>query len=220
MNAQHQITDKIIFFHKKQLLYKVVSGILNFLLYMLLIWTSTFLADSVFYFTTAVRWFILIINACLTLYLFYQLFISPLAMFIMLNDKKDLTPITRQIGRLFPVLSDKLTNIYQLILSNPRGSSPSIRQYAIEQYAQKISVFNFNKKIRFKNFIIPYHILIPVAIGSLLVFIMLQDKIMLFDRKARYEKLVSLVERMLELTPLLSPQFQQRWCQSKQQSRD
>ena len=111
MNAQQQITDKIIYFHKKQLLYKVFSGIINFLIYMLLIWTSTFLADSVFYFSTTARWFILIINGCLTLYLSYYLFISPLAAFFILNDKKDLTPITRQIGKLFPAVGDKLTNI-------------------------------------------------------------------------------------------------------------
>ena len=179
MNAQQQITDKIIYFHKKQLLYKVFSGIINFLIYMLLIWTSTFLADSVFYFSTTARWFILIINGCLTLYLSYYLFISPLAAFFILNDKKDLTPITRQIGKLFPAVGDKLTNIYQLILSKPRGSSPSIRQYAIEQFSKKISTFNFNEKIRLNNFIIPYHIIIPVLIGSMLVFIMLQDKIYL-----------------------------------------
>ncbi len=179
MNAQEQIIGKIINFQKKQLLYTVFSGIINLSIYLLLIWISTFLADSVFYFSPAVRWFILIINVTITFYLLYQLIISPLIKLVLLNENKDLTPITRHIGELFSSLGDKLTNIYQLIVSTPLGSSLSIRQYAIEQFANKISSFDFNANTRFKNFVIPYYVLFPVLIGSVLVSSMLQDKITL-----------------------------------------
>ena len=183
MEPTNTIIDKIIQFQRKHLTFRVIAGVTHFLLFLLVIWISTFLADSVFYFKTEVRWFILIINALLTLFLFFQFIVSPFVAFIILSDKKDLTPITKNIAKYFPSISDRITNIYQLISSQPPGSSSSIKEYAIERFAQKISKINFSEKLHIKNYIVSFHYLLPVFLGSIILVFMLSGKLSLSAKR-------------------------------------
>jgi hypothetical protein len=178
-----QIIRKIILFQRKNLTFRIIAGIMHFFLFLLIIWLSTFLADSVFYFKTEVRWFILILNSLLTFYLLYQFVLSPLIESIFLSDKKDLTHITNDIGHQFPTIADRLTNIYQLILSKPPGSSSSIRQYAIGQFAEKISSFNFSNKLTLKKYFFPISLILPVLLGSILVIFSLSERLSLSAKR-------------------------------------
>ena len=130
MEAIDQIIRKIVLFQRKNLVFRFIAGSIHFFIFFLIIWLSTFLTDSVFYFKTEVRWFILILNSSLTIYLFYQFVLLPVIDSFLLSEKKDLTPVTKYIGERFPSIADRLTNIYQLIISEPPGSSSSIKQYA------------------------------------------------------------------------------------------
>jgi hypothetical protein len=179
MEAQNQIIGKIIRFQQKKLIYQIISGILKFFIYLLLIWLSSFIADSVFYFSQSVRWFVVVLNGSITIYFFYTLIFSSLIDLIQLSDKNDLTPVTRSIGVLFPSIEDRLTNIYQLITLRPPGSSSSITYYAIERYAKELENTEFSKEIKLGDFLFPYSIVIPVILGSLVLTYMLSDKLML-----------------------------------------
>ena len=110
-------------------MFRVFAGMIHLSIFILIIWLSTILADSVFYFTSNVRWFILILNSSITIYLLYQFVLSPIIDFFLLSENKDLTPITKYIGECFPSVEDRLTNIYQLIISKLPGSSLSIKNY-------------------------------------------------------------------------------------------
>lgn len=179
MSAQEQILNKLIRFQRKKLNYLVLSGFINFIIYSLIIWLSTFVADSVFYFTTAVRWFTLIFNGSLTFYFLYYLVISPLTQYLTLSPQNDLTNIAREIGGLFPTISDKLTNIYQLITADPSGSSLEIRDHAIKRFADRIKELGFIEKIEFKNYLLPVIIILPVLIGSFILLYSGGEKISL-----------------------------------------
>jgi hypothetical protein len=183
MKSINLIINNILSFQRKHLSFQVIAGAIHFLTFVLIIWLSTFLADSVFYFKTEVRWFILPLNGVLTLYLLYKYVITPIIETILLSEKKDLTPITKNIGDHFHTIADRLTNIYQLIQSQPPGSSSSIRQYAIRQFAQKISNINFSKKLLFKNYILPYYNLLPIFLGSVLLIFMLGGKLSLSAKR-------------------------------------
>ena len=66
MNTKNHIIRKIFLFQRKNLIFHTIAGAIHFSIFLLLIWLSTFLADSVKYFKSEVRWFILILNGSLT----------------------------------------------------------------------------------------------------------------------------------------------------------
>jgi hypothetical protein len=141
------------------------------------------LADSLFYFTSDVRWFILILNGLLSIYLLYQFIASPLIDYFRLSEKRDLTPVTSNIGRQFPAIADRLTNIYQLIQEKPGGSSSPLRQYAIEKFTDSISTISFKSKLVFRKYVLSFFYILPILVGSILLTIMLGDKMSLSAKR-------------------------------------
>jgi len=183
MSSIHHIISEVISFQRRNLTYQFLAGVLHFTIFMLIIWISTFLADSLFYFASDVRWFILILNGLLSIYLLYHFIASPLIEYFRLSENKDLTPVTSNIGRQFPSIADRLTNIYQLIQENPRGSSSPLRQYAIEKFTDSISTISFRSKLIFRNYILSVFYILPIFIGSILIIIMLGDKLSLSAKR-------------------------------------
>lgn len=183
MEAINQIIRKIVLFQRKNLVFRFIAGSIHFFIFFLIIWLSTFLTDSVFYFKTEVRWFILILNSSLTIYLFYQFVLLPVIDSFLLSEKKDLTPVTKYIGERFPSIADRLTNIYQLIISEPPGSSSSIKQYAIGQFAQKVTDINFAKKLVLKDYFLPFSFMLPVLMGSIILIFSLSGRLSLSAKR-------------------------------------
>jgi len=183
MEATNLIIRKIVLFQRKNLAFRIITGFIHFIIFLFIIWLSTFLADSVFYFKTEVRWFILILNSSITIYLLYNYFFSSIIEYILLSEKKDLTPVTKTIGEYFPPIADRLTNIYQLIISDPPGSSLSIKQYAIGQFAERISSTNFAKKLRLKDYFMPFSFTLPVLLGSVLLILTLGGRLSLSAKR-------------------------------------
>ena len=183
MKAIDQIIRKIVLFQQRNLIFRGFAGIVHFLIIILIIWISSFLADSVFYFKSDARWFILILNSLLTIYLFYRFVLSPVIHFFQLSEDKNLTPITKSIGERFPSIADRLTNIYQLITSKLPGSSSSIKDYAIRRFAKKISEINFAKSLVLKDYFFPMSFMLPVLLGSLFLIFTLSDKLSLSAKR-------------------------------------
>jgi len=183
MDAINQIIRKIFLFQRKNLIYHAIAGSIHFSIVLLIIWLSTFLADSVLYFKSEVRWFILILNGSLTIYLFYQYVLLPIIEFFLLSESKDLTPVTKYIGERFTSISDRLTNIYQLIVSEQPGSSSSIKDYAIRKFAQKITKVNFADKLVLKEYLFPLLIILPVLVGSVLLISTLSGRLSLSAKR-------------------------------------
>ncbi len=190
----HQIIRKIVDFQRRNLLYRAVAGFVSFVVFCLIIWLSTILADSVFYFSRAVRWFILILNGGITLFLVYHHILSFLIRYIRLSDENDLTPVTKIIGQYFPSIGDKLTNIYQLIRTLPSGSSAAIRDHAIDRFRHSIRDISFTERIKLKNYFLPARLVIPVFIGSISLYFFVPDLLTLsvkriFDPSGEYAQI-------------------------------
>ena len=183
METADQIIRKIFLFQRKNLIFRAIAGIIHFLIFLLIIWLSTFVVDGVFYFKTDVRWFILIINSVLTIYLFYRYILSPMIDIYFLSDKIDLTPVTKYIGKRFPSISDRLTNIYQLIKSDVSGSSSSIKNYAIQQFGQQTTQVDFARNLKIKEYFLPASVIIPVLLGSFLLIFSLGGKLSLSAKR-------------------------------------
>jgi hypothetical protein len=107
----------------------------------------------------------------------------PIIDFFLLSEKRDLTSITRNIGHHYPSIADRLTNIYQLIQSDTQGSSSSIRKYAIDKFAKQVSTISFQRKLYFKNYLLPVFSLLPILLGSVFLIFTLGDKLTLSAKR-------------------------------------
>jgi len=175
MEPANIIKEKIRDFHRRSFLYQVTTGLINFCLFVLVIWLSSIMADSVFYFSTAVRWFVLILNILVTLFLAYYLFLSAVISYLRIVRSGNLLSVTKLIGRLYPALGDRLTNMYQLISELPRGSSPALREMAVSRFSEKFAGTPLAEKLKWSAYLLPLKLLIPVFAGSLLLTGLIPD---------------------------------------------
>jgi hypothetical protein len=153
----------------------MTAGIINFFLLGVIIWLSTFMADSVLFFSTAGRWFVLILNSGVTLFFAYFFFLSAFIDYLRLSRSHDLLSVTKQIGRMYPSIRDTLTNAYQLINRLPVGSSNALREHAIKRFSDSISDTSFTAQLKWSAYLLPFNLIVPVFVGSILLLVLLPD---------------------------------------------
>ena len=122
MKSAQIVIDKIQFYYKKKSLYLLLAGILNFCVFILLIWFTAIIVDT-FYFDSLSRIFILIAVSSLTLFIFFKIILSPILLYIQFQYFKDFSSITNEIGENFPEIADKLTKRFDF---NPSVKSKTL----------------------------------------------------------------------------------------------
>jgi len=167
------IYSKIKQFHRDKLLITTSAGIVNFILFFVIIWLSTLLVDVAFYFSKPTRWFVLILNGSLTIYFCYRLIVCHLINYLKTEKNGNYNEITREIGAYYPEIEDRLTNVYQLENDGIRRGSIELRDYAIKQFSDKIKNINFSEKLKFEHYVFPKHIVFAVLIASFVTTFML-----------------------------------------------
>ena len=118
------IKDKIKQYHRKKSQFQLIGGLLNLVVLFFVIWCSTVFLDMAFYFSVSTRWFVLIVNGGLSLFLFYRFFLLHVFSFYKTAKSENYINLTNEIGLNYQDVEDKLTNIYQLEnLSVPKESN-------------------------------------------------------------------------------------------------
>jgi hypothetical protein len=164
MDSFKILLNRILDYQKKKLVYLLLANVLNITVLLMLIWLSTLLIDSIYYFSSSARWFILIINSMLSVFLLLRAIIMPLISLLTLNERSNLTDTTWEMGLIFPEIRDKLTNIYQLCTTSLIGTSATLKNYAISEFTKKIHSIDFKATITFKKFLIPNPIILFIFI--------------------------------------------------------
>jgi len=169
MNSAKVLQNKIALYLRKKIKYQLIAGVINVLVLLVIIWVSTFLADLVFYFSVPVRWFVLIVNSILTVYLIYIMIGQFIVQVWRLKKSADYTPLTKEIGATLPEIDDKLTNIYQLSKEISGNDSAELRLLALDRFIQKITRIDFRSALHMGAYMLPRPFIILVTIGSLLL---------------------------------------------------
>jgi hypothetical protein len=123
------LIQKLFDYQRKNLFLLVLSGIIYLTIFFVIIWLSTFTADSVFQFSGPVRWAILVFNSLLSGVLVWSYFLKNLFDLHSLRKDSDFTIVADDIGRQNPEISDRYKNIYQLITNKPIGASAELQVY-------------------------------------------------------------------------------------------
>jgi hypothetical protein len=169
------INRKLKNYHKKKSILQLSAGLLNLLVLLSVIWSSTVFLDMTFYFSMSTRWFVLFVNGGLSLFLFYRLFLSHIIKFYLIEKNENYIEFTNEIGSNHPTLKDRLTNIYQLEKLTITDYSKNLRDYALKKFSKEINSYNFIKYLKFCDFILPKHVVILVLISSILTSFSLFD---------------------------------------------
>ncbi len=170
MHEQNVINAKLEAFYKRKLMLILTAGLLHLVVFLSVIWISTFVADSVFFFTRSVRWFVLSVNTLLSLYLFYR-FIGQHLLYNWRFRKSTvrLADVAREIGIFKPEIADRMINAYQLQYAAEKYSSSVLRQYAIQHFSDKIRSEDFRPLLSLRTFTIPYIYIIFILLGGIMV---------------------------------------------------
>ena len=174
MKNLHILDNKILSYLKKKLIFQASSGIVNIFIVLIIIWLSSFIADHIFYFSIPVRWFVLIVNCVLSVYLGYRFLIFGVLDTWRIKKSGDYTQLTREIGAGIPQLGDKLTNIYQLS-RELKDESTALRILAITRFTEKIKDLDFRSILRIKNNLLSVSLITMVLLGSVFLVITAHD---------------------------------------------
>jgi len=179
MHEENLINAKLEAFYRRKLSLLLTAGMLHLIVFLSVIWISTFVADSVFFFTRSVRWFVLTVNMILSLYLFHR-FIGQHLLYSwrFRNSKIRLADAAREIGFFKPEIADRMVNTYQLQYTAEKFSSPALRQYAIQSFSDKIKGDDFRPLLSFRTFTIPYTYMICIILGGIIVSSFMGDNLL------------------------------------------
>lgn len=169
MNSIDKLNEKILTYLNRKLILQGMSGIVNSIISLLIVWISTFAADSILHFSVPVRWFVLTVNLAISFFLIYQFLLKDLISGIRLRRSENLTPVTREIGRQFPDINDTLTNIYQLAGTQNGHDSAALRQMAVENFLNKIKDLNFILVLKIKEYLFAPVVIVLILAGSLML---------------------------------------------------
>ncbi len=170
MQTENIINSKIRAFHRRKAGLILAAGTIHLIVFLSVIWISTFAADTVLYFSRSVRWFVLIVNSSLSLYLFYR-FIGEhlIQLFHSINMSHKMIVAAREIGYLKPEIADRLLNTYQLQSTQEKFSSPELRRFAVNRFSEMIKNDDFRSLLNLRSFIIPYSWIVLILLGGVLL---------------------------------------------------
>ncbi len=173
----NQFIKNIYEFGKKYLGYKALASSIRLAVVLLIMWVSVSLADDLFYFSELTRWGLWFLNLAVIAYLVFNFAYKPLMAFFRLKKENDLTPVAKQIEKLFPEIRDDLVNGYQLITSPEIDwASEELKQAAVTQIVKKYQKYDFSKRIKFQSHLPEWRWLLLLGIGfSLLLVFRFKD---------------------------------------------
>jgi hypothetical protein len=158
---------KIKKFQHKKLVSAAWANLIHLIICILCIWSASVVADQIFYFSTTTRWFILIGTWFSILGCSILLYLPPFLSMWHIYRSADLSPLTREIGRMYPEIGDRLTNIYQLISRDIEGTSVQLKEFAIKSFYEQIKDFDLQRRLKFINRLVPLPALILFVAGNL-----------------------------------------------------
>jgi len=167
------LKNKIKQYHRKKAKLQFSGGLLNLIVLLSVVWCSTIFLDMAFYFSEATRWFVLIVNGGLSVFLFFRFFLRHIINFYLKSKNENYAVLTKEIGVNLSEIQDKLTNIYQLESLPVPDHSKNLRDYATKKFNEKIKSLNFLQHLKFSDFILPKHVIMPVLLSTIIASISL-----------------------------------------------
>ncbi len=170
--SSDSIKHKINQFKRKFYLRQLVKGGLVTFLASVSLFLIVIILENDFWFPSSVRLFLLIALILFFLIPFISLVIIPTLKLLNINIGKNLTDVeaSREIGKHFPEINDKLVNYLQI--SELDSGDQSLIHAAVAQKTEELKIFEFKEAIKFsviKKYFLAFLALIFVV--SLLSFI-------------------------------------------------
>ena len=174
MNASEQLFKKLDAFIRKYYLNQIVRGTLLSLALVLMTFLVINFLEHQFYFSSSIRWVLLLCWIALCVYSFLRFLFRPLITYLGLAKKMEYEDAARIVGQHFEPIQDKLLSVLQL-RSEAQSASPStvslsLLLASIEQKTQGMQAFEFVNAVDLKQNkkYFPY-LAIPVAVVVILL---------------------------------------------------
>jgi hypothetical protein len=163
------LIQQLFEYQKKNLLFNLTGGVVTLIPVLIIIWLSTFIADTVFHFSEAVRWILLISDLLVSVFLIWNFGFKRLSALLKLKPENDFSKVAEEIGHNYPDVADRLKNVYQLIKYKTIGSSEELKSEAINVFSQKYARIQFKNSLKLNTYMPSISVITLLLAGSLFI---------------------------------------------------
>lgn len=197
MDASKQLFAKLDAFIRKYYLNQIIRGVLLSLALLVATFLGLNWLEHLFYFSSAIRWSLLLLWIALWIYTFARFLFSPLVAYIGLRKGMSYEEAARIIGAHFAPIQDKLLSILQLQDNVQQAHSSDVSMTlllaSIEQKTNAIQPFEFVNAVDLKQNkrYLPYAALPVLIVLIFLLFApsaLLKPSQRLFQPAVEFEK--------------------------------
>lgn len=146
-----QFVDKLNSYIRKFYLYRLIRGLLLFILLLIVYWGSLALIEYFSYFEPGIKLSIALLTVILILFIFIYFIVSPFVKLLGVGKILTFYDVSILLSKSYPEIKDRLINIIEL--SNEANSiySDKLVKASIDQKIDELKIFSFSDAIRWKD---------------------------------------------------------------------
>lgn len=146
-----QFVDKLNLYIKKFYLYRLIRGLMLFILLLIAYSASIALVEYFSYFDPKAKLVIVVASVLLTLVISIYFVIVPLFKLFGLGRLLTFYDVSDLLSQKYPEIKDRLINIIELSEQRNTNYSDALTQASINQKIEELKVFSFTDAIRLKD---------------------------------------------------------------------
>jgi len=146
-----QFVDKLNSYIRKFYLYRLIRGLMLFILLLIVYWSSVALLEYYSYFEPGIKLGIALLTFILTLFIFIYFIVKPFIKLLGVGKILTFYDVSIHLSKKYPEIKDRLINIIELSNEGNSIYSDELIKASIDQKIDELKVFSFSDAIQWKD---------------------------------------------------------------------
>ncbi|MBC8003917.1 MAG: hypothetical protein H7X84_00470, partial [Verrucomicrobia bacterium] len=170
-----QFVDKLNLYIKKFYLYRLIRGLMLFILLLIVYTGSVATLEYFSYFDPKIKLGIAIVSILITILIAVYFVLIPFIKLLGLGKLLTFYDVSELLSKRYPEIKDRLINIIELSGQHSSNYSNALTQASINQKIEELKVFSFSDAIRLKDLKPVFIVFIGVTLFFAMGFISFPD---------------------------------------------
>jgi len=170
-----QFVDKLNSYIRKFYFYRLIRGIILFILLLLVYYSCISALEYFNYFDPKIKFILLIFTFLITILISFYFLIIPGIKLLGIGKRLNYYDVSSQLQKTYPEIQDRLINIVELANEQVSNYSSDLQKASIDQKIDELKIFKFSDAIRFKDLKVIVLVLLGVLLLFLAMFISIPD---------------------------------------------
>ncbi|MBV5313034.1 MAG: hypothetical protein JZU47_07040 [Prolixibacteraceae bacterium] len=170
-----QFVDKLNSYIRKFYFYRLLRGIILFILLLLVYYSCISALEYFNYFDPKIKFILLVFTFLITILISFYFLIIPGIKLLGIGKRLNYYDVSSQLQKTYPEIQDRLINIVELANEQVSNYSSDLQKASIDQKIDELKIFNFSDAIRYKDLKVVVFVLLGVLLLFLAMFISIPD---------------------------------------------